>query len=64
MMECSKYRMAPLCFKDYYYYYASVISNLIDNKEIWNIDNDYPFYEKLMKKEYVGNKPHRNVNEK
>ena len=56
--------MAPLCFKDYYYYYTSVISNLIDNKEIWNIDNDYPFYEKLMKKEYVGNKPHRNVNEK
>ena len=50
MMECSKYRMAPLCFKDYYYYYTSVISDLIDNKEIWNIDNDYPFYEKLMKK--------------
>lgn len=50
MMECSKYRMAPLCFKDYYYYYTSVISDLIDNKEIWNIDDDYPFYEKLMKK--------------
>lgn len=50
MMECSKYRMAPLCFKDYYYYYTSVISDLIDNKEIWNIDDDYPFYEKLMEK--------------
>ena len=50
MTECSKYRMAPLCFKDYYYYYTSVISDLIDNKEIWNIDDDYPFYEKLMKK--------------
>ena len=49
MMKCSKYRMAPLYFKDYYYYYTSEITDLIENKEIWNIDDDYPFYEKLMK---------------
>lgn len=49
MMECSRYRMAPLYFKNYYSYYTSEISDLIRNKEIWNIDNDYPFYQKLMK---------------
>ena len=49
MMKCSKYRMSPLYFKDYYYY-TSEITYLIENKEIWSIDNDYPFYEKLMKK--------------
>lgn len=50
MMECSRYRMAPLGLKDYYYYYTSEIRDLIKNNEIWNIDDDYPFYEKLIKR--------------
>ena len=50
MMKCSKYRMAPLGCKDYFYYYNTDITELIKNDDIWNIDNDLPFYQLLTQK--------------
>ena len=50
MMRCSKYRIAPICMKNRYVYYNSDISHLIENKNVWNIDDDYPFYQSLVEK--------------
>lgn len=49
MTRCSRYAVVPISMKERFAYYSSAINDLIDNKEIWRIDNDLIFYEELVK---------------
>lgn len=48
MTQASRYRMAPLIAKNYYQYDSSDIELLVLNDKIANIENDLPFYNKLI----------------
>lgn len=48
MTQCSRYKMAPFIVKQYYMYDTSDIAQLVVNDRIVNIENDLPFYHKLM----------------
>lgn len=48
MTQCSRYRMAPFIAKDYYQYDTSDIELLVVDEKITNIENDLPFYNKLI----------------
>lgn len=48
MTQCSRYRMAPFIAKEYYQYDTSDINLLVVNEKITNIENDIPFYNKLI----------------
>jgi hypothetical protein len=48
MLQCSRYKMAPLIEKDYYVYSTSDVSNLAANDTVVNIENDLPFYNSLL----------------
>lgn len=48
MTQCSRYRMAPFVAKEYYQYDTSDIELLVTNEKITNIENDIPFYNKLI----------------
>lgn len=49
MTQSSRYRMAPFLAKNYYQYDSSDIELLVVNEKITNIENDLPFYNKLVK---------------
>lgn len=48
MTQCSRYRMAPFIAKNYYQYDSSDVALLVVDEKITNIENDLPFYNKLM----------------
>lgn len=48
MTQCSRYKMAPFVAKEYYVYDTSDIAQLVENDRIVNIENDIPFYRRLM----------------
>lgn len=48
MTQGSRYRMAPFIAKNYYQYDSSDIELLVVNDKITNIENDLPFYNKLI----------------
>lgn len=48
MTQCSRYRMAPMIAKNYYQYDTSDIELLVVDDKITNIENDLPFYNKLI----------------
>ena len=49
MTQASRYRMAPFIAKNYYQYDSSDIELLVVNDKITNIENDLPFYNKLIR---------------
>ena len=50
MTQCSRYKMAPLAVKPYYAYDTTDVAQLVVNDRIVNIENDIPFYNRLMEK--------------
>jgi hypothetical protein len=48
MLQCSRYKMAPLVAKDYYVYSSSDVTNLSADGAVVNIVNDLPFYNSLL----------------
>ncbi|MDE7029940.1 MAG: sulfatase-like hydrolase/transferase [Lachnospiraceae bacterium] len=50
MTQCSRYKMAPFAAKRYYMYDTSDIARLVENDRIVNIENDLPFYHRLIDK--------------
>ncbi|MDE6622376.1 MAG: hypothetical protein K2K74_18180, partial [Lachnospiraceae bacterium] len=48
MTQCSRYKMAPFAAKGYYIYDTSDIALLVVNDKIVNIEDDLPFYHKLV----------------
>lgn len=53
MMKCSKYTSAPLVLKDKYTYYSTAINDMVDNEDIWRIDDDLIYYQDLINKGLV-----------
>ena len=49
MTQCSRYKMAPFIIKDYYMYDTSDIALLAVSDRITNIEDDLPFYHRLIK---------------
>lgn len=49
MKQCSMYKMAPLAVKYYYIYDTSDIALLTVNDKIVNIEDDLPFYHRLVR---------------
>lgn len=49
MKQCSMYKMAPFAVKYYYIYDTSDIALLTVNDKIVNIEDDLPFYHKLIR---------------
>lgn len=47
MIKTSLYRTAPFLMKPLYEYYSSDITEMTYNDDIWNIDNDLPFYHNM-----------------
>jgi arylsulfatase A-like enzyme len=39
----------PFCLKSRFAYYSDDINDIVDNTDVWNTENDYPFYESLIK---------------
>lgn len=48
MMQCSRYRLAPFFLKNYYQYETTDIALLTVSDNIANIENDLPFYNRLI----------------
>ena len=40
--------MVPFALKQQYRYYSGDVFNLAESNEVWNIDNDFPFYNSLI----------------
>lgn len=49
MWQCSMYKTTPFIIKNAYTYYSSDIAEIVDESEVWSIENDLPFYESLTK---------------
>jgi hypothetical protein len=49
MTQCSKYKMAPFAFKNYFLYDTSDVTLLVADEGIANVDNDMPLYNNLVK---------------
>lgn len=48
MLKSSMYKMMPFILKPEYVYYSGDVFALAKSDEVWNIDNDLPFYNSLM----------------
>lgn len=48
MLKTSMYKMMPFALKLEYVYYSGDVFNLSESDEVWNIDNDIPFYNSLI----------------
>lgn len=48
MLKTSMYKMMPFALKPEYVYYSGDVFNLAESDEVWNIDNDIPFYNSLI----------------
>jgi len=48
MTQCSRYKLSPFAAKNYYMYDTSDIELLVVNEQITNIENDLPFYNRLI----------------
>lgn len=48
MLKASMYKMAPFILKPEFIYYSGDIFALAKSDEVWNIDNDIPFYDSLI----------------
>jgi hypothetical protein len=44
MIKTSMYKVSPFVIKSWYRYYSGDVFELAASDEIWNIDNDLPFY--------------------
>jgi hypothetical protein len=49
MWRASMYNVSPFIMKERYSYYSSDITSMVDTAGIWNIDNDIPFYNDLIR---------------
>lgn len=49
MWKSSMYKMAPFALKLDFSYYSGDVFALAKTDEVWNIDNDIPFYNRLMR---------------
>lgn len=49
MMKSSMYKTVPFTLKPAYTYYSGDVYQIVKNDEVWNIDNDIPFYNNLVK---------------
>lgn len=48
MLKSSMYKMVPFILKPEYVYYSGDVFVLAKSDEVWNIDNDLPFYNSLI----------------
>lgn len=48
MLKTSMYKMMPFALKPEYVYYSGDVFSLAESDEVWNIDNDLPFYNSLI----------------
>lgn len=48
MYKTSMYKMMPFTWKNNYSYYSSDIYGIVSSEDIWNIQNDVPFYQSLI----------------
>lgn len=48
MLKSSMYKTTPFALKSAYRYYSGDITQMEKADEIWNIDNDLPFYNRLV----------------
>lgn len=48
MWKCSMYETLPFMLKGSYMYYTDEINEMAQAKEYWDIDNDMPFYERII----------------
>ena len=49
MLKTSMYKMVPFTLKPRYVYYSGDVFRLAKSDAAWNIENDIPFYSRLMK---------------
>ena len=49
MWKCSMYKTMPFIVKGSYMYYTDEINDMVEKQGTWDIDNDIPFYESLIK---------------
>jgi hypothetical protein len=49
MWKTSMYKTLPFCLKNIFAYYSDDINDIVDNTDVWDTENDYPFYERLVK---------------
>lgn len=48
MWKCSMYKTLPFSLKSAYMYYTDEIKEMAETQGLWDIDNDFPFYENLV----------------
>lgn len=61
MTKASMYKMVPFILKPAYVYYSGDVFSLAKSDEVWNIDNDLPFYHNLIKNELFVNEELENA---
>lgn len=61
MTKASMYKMVPFTLKQEYVYYSGDVFTLAKSDEVWNIDNDLPFYNSLMQKGLMINEEMENT---
>ena len=56
MLKSSMYKMVPFALKLEFSYYSGDVFTLAKSDTVWNIDNDIPFYNSLMRQGVTVNK--------
>jgi hypothetical protein len=49
MWKTSLYKTVPFGFKNLFVYYSDDINEIVENENVWNTENDYPFCESVFK---------------
>lgn len=47
MSRASFFKMMPFMCKENYFYYSGDITDMVKSGDVWSIDNDVPFYERI-----------------
>lgn len=47
MWKCSMYKTSPFVLKDRYTYYSDDIAGIVKTPQVWDTENDFPFWERL-----------------
>lgn len=55
MYQTSMYKIMPFMIKSKYSYYSTDINNIAQSEEVWDIENDLPFYHNLVQEELAVN---------
>ena len=61
MYKTSMYKIIPFALKSNYSYYSTDINSIAQSEEIWDIENDLPFYNSLIQEGLTINKDYDKV---